>query len=298
MSDQTEFDSLVALDDLLSEVGLSSEAPGGTVSIIGRDPILPAVHRLGACIGIPLMAAAIAAVRFHRERHGPTQDLALDLRKAVHTINPGAFWQPTLNGEPAPHPLVVDNPFLIVPYRTSDGRFVMASGVYPHMVAAWCRFLDVPPDPARVAAAISQWDSFDIEEAANALGLPISVIRTPAEWLSHEQGALLSTQPVIGLERIGDAPPKDFGPAERAFVFCRSPTPSPVQPSVGPWPSTARTSSVPLDRTTTNTSSSTPKRMSARAAPTSTSTLPSDKHGRPLCWPTPTLWSTTTAAAH
>jgi len=214
---QSRFDPLVDLDDLLSEVGLSSDVAGGTVSFTGEDPILPATLRLGACIGIPMMGSAIAAVGFHRRRRGPAQDLSLDLRKAVHSINPGAFWHPTINGEPAPHPLIVDNPFLIVPYRTADGRFVMASGVYPHMVAAWCRFLDVPPDPEKVAAAISGWDAFDLEERANASGLPICVIRTPTEWLGHEQGALLSAQPVIGVERIGDAPPKDFGPAERAF---------------------------------------------------------------------------------
>ena len=65
----------------------------------------------------------------------------LDLRQAVHSINPGAFWHPTLNGEPPPHPLLFDNPFTVIPYRTADARWVMASGVYPHQVAKWCRFL-------------------------------------------------------------------------------------------------------------------------------------------------------------
>jgi crotonobetainyl-CoA:carnitine CoA-transferase CaiB-like acyl-CoA transferase len=77
--------------------------------------------------------------------------------------------------------------------------------------------LDVPPDTARVAAAVATWDSFELEEEASAAGLPICVVRTPAEWLAHEQGGLLATQPVIGLERIGDAPAHDFGPAERPF---------------------------------------------------------------------------------
>jgi crotonobetainyl-CoA:carnitine CoA-transferase CaiB-like acyl-CoA transferase len=211
------FDPLAALDDLLSDVGLSRSAAGGTVSIAGRDPILPAAHRLGACIGIPTVAAAVAAVAFHRRRGGPSQDLEVDLRQAVHGINPGAFWHPTLNGEPAPHPLVLDNPFLITPYRTADGRWVMASAVYPHLVAKWCRFLDVPPDTARVAAAISNWDAFELEEAANADGLPVCVVRTPAEWLAHEQGTLLAGQPAIGLERIGDAPARGHGSAERPF---------------------------------------------------------------------------------
>ena len=61
------------------------------------------------------MAGAVAAVAFHRYRGGPAQELQLDLRQAVHTINPGAFWHPTLNGEPAPHPLLLDNPFTSSP---------------------------------------------------------------------------------------------------------------------------------------------------------------------------------------
>lgn len=208
-------------DELLSDVGLGCDASGGTVSFAGEDPILPATHRLGACIGVPMMAAAVGTVALHRLRGGPVQDLELDLRQAVHSINPGAFWHPTLNGEAPPHPLVLDNPFLITPYRTSDGRFVMASAVYPHLVARWCRFLDVPPDGDRVAEAIGAWDSGELESTANSLGLPVSVVRTASEWRGHEQGALLANLPVIGLERIGDAPARGLGPAERPFEGLR-----------------------------------------------------------------------------
>jgi crotonobetainyl-CoA:carnitine CoA-transferase CaiB-like acyl-CoA transferase len=213
----SEFDPLRALDDLLSAVELSRAGGGAVVSLTGQDPIVPAAHRLGACIAIPLMAGAVGAVALHRQRGGPSQHLELDLREAVHTINPGAFWHPTLNGETAPHPMVMDNPFLITPYRAADGRWVMASGVYPHMVARWCCFLGVPPDPVKVAEAIARWDAFELEETATVSGLPVCVVRSPDEWLAHEQGLLLASQPVIGLEHIGDAPVKDFGPAERPF---------------------------------------------------------------------------------
>jgi hypothetical protein len=138
-SPATGFDPLAALDDLLSPLGLTRSAAGGTVTIAGQDPIVPSVHRLGACIGIPVMAAAVAAVAFHRHRGGPGQDLGLDLRQAIHGINPGAFWHPTLNHAPAPHPLVFDNPFLLTPCQAAGGRWLMASGVYPHLAARWCR---------------------------------------------------------------------------------------------------------------------------------------------------------------
>ena len=212
-----DFDPLDPLDDLLSDIGLSRAEAGASVSFAGQDPIIPARHRLGTCIGVPLMAGAVAAVAFHRHRGGPAQDLHLDLRQAVHTINPGAFWHPTVNGELSPHPLIFDNPFLVTPYRTADDRWVMATAVYPHLVARWCRYLDVPPDTGRVAEVIATRDAFELEEAANALGLPICVVRTRDEWRAHEQGALLAGLPVIGLERIGDAPPRDFGESERPF---------------------------------------------------------------------------------
>jgi crotonobetainyl-CoA:carnitine CoA-transferase CaiB-like acyl-CoA transferase len=213
----TDFDPLDPLEELLDGVGISRADAGASVSFAGRDPVVQSAHRLGACIGVPLMAGAVASVAFHRHRGGPPQDLRLDLREAVHTINPGAFWHPTLNGEIAPHPLVFDNPFLLSPYRTADDRLVMATAVYPHLAAKWCRFLDVPPDAVRVAEVIATWDALELEERANAVGLPICIVRTSEEWLAHEQGALLAGQPVIGLERIGDAAPRVFEAAERPF---------------------------------------------------------------------------------
>jgi crotonobetainyl-CoA:carnitine CoA-transferase CaiB-like acyl-CoA transferase len=217
VNDVTTFDPVAALDGLLADVGLSSADAGGAVTLAGQDPIVAARHRLGACIGIPLMGNAVAAAAMLRHRGGPDQDLHLDLRQAVHQITPHAFWHPTIAGELPSFALVPDNPFLLLPYKTRDGRTVMASGVYPHLAAKWCRFLDVPPDYAKVTEAFTRWDAFELEEQANAAGLPLCVARTTDEWSAHPHGALLATQPVIGLTRIGDAEPREWRPARRAF---------------------------------------------------------------------------------
>jgi crotonobetainyl-CoA:carnitine CoA-transferase CaiB-like acyl-CoA transferase len=210
-----EFDATAALDGLLADVGLSAADAGGRVMFAGNDPIIPARHRLAAAIGIPMMGSAVAAAAMHRHRGGPAQDLHLDLRQAVHHINPSYAWEPTLAGEFPSIALLLDNPFGLIPYRTRDGRTVMASAVYPHQAAKWCRFLDVPPDFAKVAQAFSGWDAFELEEAANAAGLPACVARSPEEWLAHPHGALLASQPVIGLRRIGDGPPRELGHSDR-----------------------------------------------------------------------------------
>jgi crotonobetainyl-CoA:carnitine CoA-transferase CaiB-like acyl-CoA transferase len=163
-----EFNAAVALDGLLADVGLSIADSGGRVSFAGQDPIIPARHRLGAAIGIPMMGNAVAAAAIHRHRGGPGQDLHLDLRQAAHHINPSYAWEPTLAGEFPSIAVVLDNPFALIPYRTRDGRTVMASAVYPHQAAKWCRFLAVPPDFGKVAEAFAAWNAFELEEAANA----------------------------------------------------------------------------------------------------------------------------------
>ena len=283
-SQPDDFDSVEALDDLLSDVGLSSADSGASVSFAGLDPILPAAHRLGACIGVPLMAGAVAAVAFHKHRGGPRPGPPPRPTPSRARHQSGAFWHPTLNGEVAPHPLILDNPFLVAPYRTANGRLVMASAVYPHLAARWCRFLDVPPDSARVAEAIAIWDAFELEEKANEAGLPICIVRTPAEWLAHEQGALLATQPVIGLERIGDAPARDYGPSQRPFDDIRvlSFTHAVAGPTVGR--TFAEHGADVLvrhpTRTTTSTNTSTPRPMSAPEVPMSTWTTPPAKNGQ------------------
>jgi crotonobetainyl-CoA:carnitine CoA-transferase CaiB-like acyl-CoA transferase len=100
---------------------------------------------------------------------------------------------------------VLDNPFALIPYRTRDGRTVMASAVYPHQAANWCRFLNVPPDFTKVAAAFSNWDAFGLEEAANAAGLPACVARSAEEWLAHPHGSLLLVIRRLSAEHPGVA---------------------------------------------------------------------------------------------
>jgi hypothetical protein len=89
-----EFDATGALDGLLAHVGLSAADAGGRMMFAGHDPIIPARHRLAAAIGIPMMGNAVAAAAMHRHRGGPAQDLHLDLRQAVHHINPSYGWYP------------------------------------------------------------------------------------------------------------------------------------------------------------------------------------------------------------
>lgn len=209
------------LQRLLGDIGLSLDSAGGQTRFSGQDPILASPLRLGASIGLPIMAAAHAAASVWKDRSGVGQDLHLDLRQAIHQITPHITWKPTLGGYLYPHPLVADNPFLLDSYKTKDGRTIMASGVYPHMASSWLRFLDCPPDKEKVAKAFASWESRKLEEASNAQGLPLSIARSPQEWLDHPQGAALAKVPVIQLRKMGEAPAKPWSEGDRPLQGVR-----------------------------------------------------------------------------
>src|ERR1700744_5766511 len=77
------FDVNAHFRSVMNQLGLSPEDTGGTITFVGEDPIFPSVHRLGACIGIPIMAGAAGIANIWRQRSGRGQDLTLDLRKAA-----------------------------------------------------------------------------------------------------------------------------------------------------------------------------------------------------------------------
>src|ERR1700754_4792927 len=110
---------------VMHDLRLSPENTGGTITFVGEDPIFPSVHRLGACISIPIMAAAAGIADIWRQRTGPGQALTLDLRKAIHGINPMYKFMPTVNGYPYQLPYGVGNPMGFDLYRTKDGRFFL-----------------------------------------------------------------------------------------------------------------------------------------------------------------------------
>jgi hypothetical protein len=61
-------------------LGLDPSEAGGKITFVGEDPILPSRHRLGDCISIPVMDAAVGAATIWRMRSGRGQNLQLDCR--------------------------------------------------------------------------------------------------------------------------------------------------------------------------------------------------------------------------
>jgi crotonobetainyl-CoA:carnitine CoA-transferase CaiB-like acyl-CoA transferase len=204
-----------ALAALIEPIGLSLEDIGGSVNILGFDPIFSSAVRLGEAFSIAAMAAAVGAAAIWRERTGAGQSLSIDIRRAAHGINPEFTFHPTVNGHAYPNPIGSSHPFTIFPYKTKDGRWVYPSGVYPRQHVAWSNFFNCGISHASVAAAIAKWNADELEEAANAKGHTLCIARSPEEWLAHPQGLHLSQEPVIAVRKIGESEPEPFRPADR-----------------------------------------------------------------------------------
>jgi hypothetical protein len=53
-----------------------------------------------------------------------------------------------------------------------------------------------------------RWRAEDFETAAAEAGLVVTALRSFEQWDAHPQGQAVASLPVLGLERIGDAPPQ------------------------------------------------------------------------------------------
>ena len=144
-SASNEFDIGSTFNQFMKDIGLSSEDTGGTVTFTGADPIFESRFRIGACISIPIMGAAAGAAIIWQMRTGRGPNLALDLRKAIHGVNPVYKFKPTINGYAYQMPYAVGNYMIFDLYLTKDGRWVLPTGGYPHMAAEWCELLRCSP---------------------------------------------------------------------------------------------------------------------------------------------------------
>jgi len=217
----SEFDINGALDRFLDGIGLAATGTGGTIEFGGADPIYESRHRIGACMAIPMMGAAVGAATVWEMRTGRGQDLSLDLRKAIHGVNPLYRFKPTINGYAYQMPYSQGNHMLFDLYLTKDGRWVLPTGAYPHMTTEWCALLRCSHEKNSIANAILKWDALELDDVAAENNMIFAVCRSEDEWARHPQGELLASRPLIEIEKIADSDPEPFGPADRPLSGLR-----------------------------------------------------------------------------
>jgi crotonobetainyl-CoA:carnitine CoA-transferase CaiB-like acyl-CoA transferase len=210
----SEFDLLGHTNDVLSEIGLTAADSGGRLSFYGQDPIISSPHRFGAMAAIGLAAKSVAAAAIWRARTGEGQDIHVDVRKALRRFC-GFFegkWE-TINGRGPAMRGFADNPFLELPLfrKTRDGRYVIALDFYPRSKTDILKFLRCTDSLGSIENAVLQWRAEELEAAAAEQGLVLAMVRTVEEFLNEPQYTeVLSTMPLITVEKIGNTEPMPF----------------------------------------------------------------------------------------
>jgi len=208
-----EFDFQRATNQVLSDVGLTIKDSGGKLTFYGQDPIVPSSLKFGAMAAVGLAARSVALAALWKSQTGEAQDIHVDVRKALRRFC-GFFerkWE-TLNGR-SPLLLPRDNPFFELPLfrKTRDGRHVVALNIFPGLQAGALNFLRCSNSSESIGNAVLQWRAQELEAAGQEAGLVFAMVRTNEEFRNELQYTeVLSTMPLITLEKIGESDPVPF----------------------------------------------------------------------------------------
>ena len=208
-----QFDLHGSVNEVLKDIGLTAADSGGKLTFYGQDPIIPSPHRFGTMAAVGLAARSVALAALWKSRTGEAQDVHVDVRKALRRFY-GFFegkWE-TINGR---GPAMVDrgNPFWEIPLfrKTREGRHVVAINIYPGLHSRAVKLLKSSDSPESVNNAIAQWRADELEAAGQEAGLPFGMVRTNDEFLKERQFTeVLSSMPLITLEKIGESEPVPF----------------------------------------------------------------------------------------
>jgi hypothetical protein len=151
-----------------------------------------------------LGSAALAAVR----GDGVTPPTSVEARHVAVAFRSERYAR--VNGEPVGASFAPLSRF----WRTSDGW------IRTHANYAWHeqRLLSVlacadGSEPATVARTIEDWRATDLEQAIFDANGCAAAVREPDAWSEHEQGAAVAREPLLTVDRLGDAPPRTREPA-------------------------------------------------------------------------------------
>lgn len=230
-----DFNINQTFDTFMRGIGGTAADGGGTVTFTGKDPIVRSHFRIGACMAVPAMAAAVGAAAIWKLRTGQGQDAKVDLRESVYNVMPitGLILQlkqragivdpedplpssftfhPTTNGILPQAPLLMDNPLSFASFQTKDNRWVTPTGLYPQHLSGFLNVVKASPNTESIAAAIKTWNADELDEATAKAGMVMGVHRTAAEWARHPEGMHLASRPVIDIVKINDTAPIPFKP--------------------------------------------------------------------------------------
>ncbi|KAB8349432.1 hypothetical protein FH972_023459 [Carpinus fangiana] len=190
--------------DLLAQLGLE---PTQHAQIHGAGPICPSPHRINdaAAVALATLGTELAALWQQRTGEHATAQVSV----AATTAQLMAIYLTTLNGVTCTRLLEDKALFQLSDfYAARAGRWVFLLSSYPHLRDINCTVLECAFERERIAAAIAQWDAFELEARIGALGGTCIAVRNRAEWTTSAQGALLVDTPVVTITKLAESAPR------------------------------------------------------------------------------------------
>lgn len=194
--------STLALHELWRSVDLPDESLAH-IALRGVDPVLPSSFAVGTAAQVSIGAAALAAAEIWQLRGKARQRVTVDMLHAAQECR--SYFK--IDG-------VTPNPWDKISglYQCGDGGWIRIHANFSHHRDGALKLIGCHPGEATsredVQKALMHWRAEDVEEAAGRAGLVIAAMRSFDEWDHHPQGLAVAAQPLLSIERIGEADPR------------------------------------------------------------------------------------------
>jgi crotonobetainyl-CoA:carnitine CoA-transferase CaiB-like acyl-CoA transferase len=205
-----------AIASILDCMDWSGRSPD-TLAISGADPILATRFRIGTCgIGV-LGAVALAADALHHAKTGRHQDIAISHRAAALAMRSNRHVRVLDTGEMRDGWNDISGL-----YQCGDGHWVQLHCNYPWLAEGILEILGCPAERPRIEAALATWDAQAFEDAVAEKNLCAFMVRSRDEWDRHPQSRAIAEQPLMTIEKIGDAPVEPLPEGDRPLSGVRA----------------------------------------------------------------------------
>lgn len=177
------------------------------VTLTGHEPALPGLYHVGVQAQAAIAAAGLAAAELHKARGGPAQAVSVSMRHAAAAFRSESYVR--VDGKPARDFFDPIHGF----YKCGDGGWVQVHANYPAHRMAVAELLHCPYSREGVQRVFDGMAAQEAEDLLAANKLPVGRMRSEEEWNAHPQSAALDAQPVLIMEKIGEADPRPLPPA-------------------------------------------------------------------------------------
>ncbi len=195
---------LHALASIWAAAGLPADALAQS-KLTGAEPVMPSSFAVGTAAQVSLSAAALAATEIGHMRNGLRQHLQVDMRHAALECTARFL----IDGR-APDAWDKLAGLYACGPQGRDG-WVRIHTNFAHHRDGVLRLLGLPEgtgtEREAVAQALAGWHADGFEQAATHAGLVVAALRRFDEWDAHPQAAVIAAEPLVAMERIGDAAP-------------------------------------------------------------------------------------------